>query len=323
MNLHRRKIVTTGALRSRKLAAISHEAERVYWRVYMASDNFGTMSADPWDVWQAACPGVRDVDEFSIADAVDELVEVGLLQRWFADDRFWIHVLGHDKHQSAEFIRKRGKCRTPTPPAIHAGPTPEDAGLTPAQGQTTPAQRSNPSADAEGRPTRENSQTLTTTSTSTSLSTSNSIPTSSIVTPISALSGSPTIGIDQLEAEVEAAWIARLTETLTPSLASSASGVVELSLFPMLNRRHRGFRPPRRPSLSEIEAAVVKFAACVADGMTVDGEPAALIHSMIPSAGLEVEVRTMTPEDRKAAEAAERAARNDAIIAAAWGGVSA
>lgn len=113
-------MITTEAITSRKLAAISNVAERVYWRGYMASDNYGTMSGDPWDVWQKALPGVKDIQELDVIQALEDLVAVRLLQRWSVEGKVWIHWIGHDKHQSADWLRKRGGRRTPEPPAITA-----------------------------------------------------------------------------------------------------------------------------------------------------------------------------------------------------------
>ena len=113
-------MITTEAITSRKLAAISSVAERVYWRGYMASDNYGTMSGDPWDVWQKALPGVQNIQELDVIQALEDLVSVRLLQRWSVEGKVWIHWIGHDKHQSADWLRKRGGRRTPEPPALTA-----------------------------------------------------------------------------------------------------------------------------------------------------------------------------------------------------------
>lgn len=115
----RRKIVNTRAVRSRKLASVSCMAERMYWRIYMASDNYGTMSGDPWDVWHEAAPGVVGVDESAVAQAIIDLESVGLLQIFTHEDKNYIHVINHDIHQSADFIRKRGTRRTPEPPTLN------------------------------------------------------------------------------------------------------------------------------------------------------------------------------------------------------------
>ena len=115
---NRRKMVTCGALYSKKLAKVSSDAERLYWRVYMASDNFGTMMGEAWDVKAEAAAVVQSLTEARVGKALDELVEIGLLQRWAVGDEIWIHVLGHDDHQSADFKRKRGRRRTPKPPEM-------------------------------------------------------------------------------------------------------------------------------------------------------------------------------------------------------------
>lgn len=139
----RRKIITDSAITSRKLAGLSDFAERVYWRVYLKSDNYGTMSGDPWDVWHQCVPGVRGATEKKVAVAVADLVNVGLLESFEEKAKPWLHVLDHDRHQSKEFLRKRGDRRTPVPPSqkdtvlddeimraegAKAGPAPAKAG---------------------------------------------------------------------------------------------------------------------------------------------------------------------------------------------------
>ena len=111
-------MVTTGAITSRKLARVGAPAEVVYWRAYMACDNFGTMSADPWDVLQSALPGKKGMGEAIVASAIDELVCIGLLERWIdAEGKAWIHLLGHDLHQQSSWLNRRGTRRTPIPPS--------------------------------------------------------------------------------------------------------------------------------------------------------------------------------------------------------------
>jgi len=115
---HRRKIITTGAIWSEKLASVPHDAERLYWRIYMASDNYGVMSGKPWDVLQQAAPGVVGFDLDVVTTALDSLVAVTLLERWEHDARPYLYVTGHDDIQAADFIRKRGARRSPLPPSL-------------------------------------------------------------------------------------------------------------------------------------------------------------------------------------------------------------
>jgi hypothetical protein len=121
MSRGRRKIITTNALWSERLALLDHASERLYWRVYMASDNYGVMSGKAWDVCQQATPGVAGYSRDTVRDALDRLVSVGLLERWEElDGAVWVYVVEHDRHQTADFIRKRGVRRTPVPPSESA-----------------------------------------------------------------------------------------------------------------------------------------------------------------------------------------------------------
>jgi hypothetical protein len=122
-------MMTCGAIYSKKLSRISSDAERLYWRIYMASDNYGTMNGDPWDVSSEAAPKVPGMTEERVAELIKELASVGLIIAWRVDGEDWIHVHNHDKHQSADFLRKRGLRRTPKPPIVDNSPVeaePED-----------------------------------------------------------------------------------------------------------------------------------------------------------------------------------------------------
>lgn len=190
-------MLTTGALRSRKLARISLAAEAVYWRVYMASDNYGTMLGDPWDVQHDALPGKVGAGEATIAKALDELVSVGLLERWHDDDttKVWIHVSGHDRHQQSAFLARRGPRRSPMPPtlAAHFG---EGAPLDPDPlASASPPDNQRPDAVV----VRTHADARTITSTSTSIEEPSLFPSPSPPPPSSSPStGAVKIGIDQV-----------------------------------------------------------------------------------------------------------------------------
>lgn len=115
----RRKMITTGALWSEKLAAMDHASERLYWRIHMASDNYGVLAGKAWDVCQKAVPGVGSFNVRGVEKAIGSLVAIGLLEQWAEPDgSVWVHVIGHDEHQTPDFIRKRGKRLTPKPPSL-------------------------------------------------------------------------------------------------------------------------------------------------------------------------------------------------------------
>ena len=170
MSKDRKKMVSCGAITSRKLARISYGAELVYWRIYMASDNRGSMSGDTWDVWQSALPGKVDTSEASIVEHVAELVRAGLIEQWQVDGDTWIHVVGHDKHQSAQYIGRRGARRSPVPPSQ----TENNSGE-PEENSGEPESRP-PDAVLHG--TLDNSGSLTSTSTSISTSTASKLASS-------------------------------------------------------------------------------------------------------------------------------------------------
>ena len=118
MSKQRFKTVSTSALTSKKLAKLDATDERLFWRIHWASDSYGTMSGDPWDVAQVAVPSVKGYDLDVVAKGIDTLVGVKLLERWQeADEAWWIHVIDHDRHQSGYFRGKRGARHSPIPPS--------------------------------------------------------------------------------------------------------------------------------------------------------------------------------------------------------------
>lgn len=166
-----RKMVTTGAITSRKLAMVSPTAELVYWRAYMACDNYGTMSADPWDVLQAALPGKNGITEDVVRQAIAELVDAGLLERWIeTDGEAWMHMLGHDLHQQSSWLGRRGARRSPIPPSLRIENDEYRAGFDPVNDEPTPApasERTLSSPDAGSVPMQVVACSPTTTPTTT------------------------------------------------------------------------------------------------------------------------------------------------------------
>ena len=252
---------------------MDHPAERLYWRIYMASDNYGTMSGDPWDVWQQACPGVVGMDEFVVGDAIDQLAEAGLILEWSDDDGRWLHLVGHDKHQSADFIRKRGARRTPKPP----------------QGQRRAAKGSEgqgPSPDAVPCPSGEKGTLSTSTSTSTSTTgTSSSSPTPA---PDHELTTDerrrPFLGPTPAALAASAAQIAK---TLTGVVGDPLGTAEEMMRLAKQADRDTG----QRYELAQWEAAAVAFADGVRAGTIGEiRRVPTYIRKMVPSAGVDSSV---------------------------------
>lgn len=118
------RAVQRSAIHSRKLRRVSADAERAYWRILLAGDPYGTMSCDPAYVASTALPGIA----CDIAAALDELDAAGLIVRWTVDGDEWLHLVGFDEHQLAEFRRKRAARKTPCPPLESDGTIPLRAG---------------------------------------------------------------------------------------------------------------------------------------------------------------------------------------------------
>ena len=111
------KTVLTSLRTSRKLASCDHAVARLYFHVLLASDAYGTLSGDPWDVFHEAVSGVRGYDVDSVSAGVDALVGEGLLERWEEAGSVWLYVTNHDELQSASQKGKRGARSLPTPPS--------------------------------------------------------------------------------------------------------------------------------------------------------------------------------------------------------------
>lgn len=110
---NRRKMINTAAISSERLAGVEHFVERLYWRIYMATDKYGVMAAKPWDVWQKAAPGVTGFDKEVVQKALDILEHLGLIIVAEIDGVLWLEITDHDRFQSADFLRKRGERRSP------------------------------------------------------------------------------------------------------------------------------------------------------------------------------------------------------------------
>ena len=128
-----------------------------------------------------------------------------------------------------------------------------------------------------------------------------------------------------MEAEEEKRFTDQVTQLLEG--ANIPNGVAMSNADSLLRKARRpfSFKGERFPvlPLSQWFSAVNK-AVAISSQQNGSTDLMGLIVSLVPDADLQpITIIPSTPEDRKAAEAAERAARNDRIIAAAWGGVSA
>lgn len=121
----RRKSIETSVVGSEKLAGVSAHAERAWWRLYFATDHFGTV--DITDVRRLRLAILGEVERFesnhALEVAITELIDAGLMvewsQVWHERDRRFLHVVNHDKRQTKQFLKdsRRGEARcSPVPP---------------------------------------------------------------------------------------------------------------------------------------------------------------------------------------------------------------
>jgi hypothetical protein len=307
MSRQRRKMLTTGAITSRKLASVTSDTERVYWRVYMASDMYGTMDGDPWDVWQQALPGVTGFTESLVADCVDRLVAIGLLQRFDAEGSTWLHVVNHDRHQSSEFVRKRGKRATPVPPE-HVGSNAGKAGVGPALGRHKGSEGPPAASQAEGRPTRELSAPTVSVSVSGSVISTTPPPVERPPAHVRARQSAVA------RADDEVAAVHQMTTALTRVAdEGTAAGAAEALMF-RSSKRHpsAGMILP----LAQWVAAVDAFVAKVESGWTAPaGDLVGYIIGMVPTAGaaLTIDESKVRVVDEAEVRRAEQLAKLDAM----------
>lgn len=87
------------ACTSRKLAAVSSDAERLYWRLQTHCDDDGRCEDDPRVVWMHCCTHIRGWSEDLVDGFLSELQTAGLLHRYDAAGTPAIEVCGWSDFQ--------------------------------------------------------------------------------------------------------------------------------------------------------------------------------------------------------------------------------
>lgn len=122
---------------SESLAAVSHGAERLYWRLLSESDSYGRLRGEPMKV-RATCMPLLDVDENAIIKWLLELQDVKRIIHYEIEGRQYVQISDFDSNQPTEFLRKRGKERYPAPPrAPQCGLRPPYSGPRAPQNETS------------------------------------------------------------------------------------------------------------------------------------------------------------------------------------------
>lgn len=315
----KKKMISTSALWSEKLAGVGHAEERLFWRVYMASDNYGVMSGKPWDVMHQAVPGVDGYTRGSVGQALDSLTLVELLERWTeADQSVWIHVVEHDRHQAPDYLRKRGMRRSPIPPSGRR----EKVAL-----RADNSREGQPSAPhAEGCPSHENSAPTVSVSVSGSVSKGSTTTTDNVSPPVplnavaSTSSWSQKTDDEQYDerqarpatplTEIKAAQD-RIAAQLSKMLVSTDDANTMAMMIATTKRRQALGRPPKVYDISVWERAVrVMVRMVTEEGKRLTGDPMGLLVSLLPSYELEgsdrqVQIRELAPKTERKVETAE------------------
>lgn len=97
---------------SDKLAAVSADAERLFWRLQTHCDDFGKCEDKPRLIFARCVPLVDGWDTDRVDVVLEELAAVGLLERYVVDGARFIRVPQWSRFQHPQ---KRGKDTLPDP----------------------------------------------------------------------------------------------------------------------------------------------------------------------------------------------------------------
>jgi hypothetical protein len=108
----------------RRINAVSERAEMWFWRLLSVADDFGNLIGEPSLVY-AATAGRRigRVTMEQVTTCVDELVEIGLVDRYDVGEDVYLHIRGYLQTQAAGINGKRVRR---VPPWPGEGETPPD-----------------------------------------------------------------------------------------------------------------------------------------------------------------------------------------------------
>jgi hypothetical protein len=102
---------------SESLAALSHFAERLHWRLVAKADAWGRLPGSPAKV-KARCVPLLDVSTAEIGEALDELDQVGRILRYDVGGDAFIELVGFEENQPRDARRTKALVsRFPSPDA--------------------------------------------------------------------------------------------------------------------------------------------------------------------------------------------------------------
>ena len=114
------------ALRSRKLAALTAEAERCWWRLQCMCDDDGRTEDEPDVIASVLFQVMREVSPEDVDGWLAEMAGQGLIVRYSDAEGSYLAVVGwHDKQKP----RRPETSRLPAPPSVPVGAGPSSSDL--------------------------------------------------------------------------------------------------------------------------------------------------------------------------------------------------
>jgi len=111
--------IYSGALRGRRINAVSMEAELTFWRLHMLADDNGVFHADPDLMPTDLYPRRREVTEQQCQTWIDELANIGLVSLYEANGEAYGQISGFADRQPSP--RRNGKRIAKHPEPVQLG----------------------------------------------------------------------------------------------------------------------------------------------------------------------------------------------------------
>lgn len=155
------RIIREQICTSDTLAAVSPQAERLFWRLVVQADDFGLLDGRPRIVLGKCLTAlIGTVTEDDVANWLSELDAAGLIQRYEVDGRPYLHLTTWEKHQRPP--KSTSRPRHPMPPS--SGPSREEPGTsgkipeTPAKGYRVKGKGYGGGGEADAPPSSQDEQ---------------------------------------------------------------------------------------------------------------------------------------------------------------------
>lgn len=139
------------AFKSSKLARLSAEAERLWWRIQCLCDDDGRSEDDPDVICGFVFPKRRDITPEHVDAWLDELAEQGLIRRYEANDQRYFAVAQWHEYQHP---RRPQTSKIPAPPSEPVRPRPSSSRQVVQEGLGEEKEMRGAEGESEGEPQR-------------------------------------------------------------------------------------------------------------------------------------------------------------------------